>query len=128
MFSLPPYPATGMVAASLALLKPGGCMVELGKRDIWVHGRPAQERPDVRYNLLAIDFLPPEQLGSLLSVVRRAPGGRQDSGRAVGNMETFGNQAELQRSGRASGNRVSNRDQRELQVRGRASEIRESFR
>lgn len=26
-----------MVAASLALLKPGGCMVELGKRDIWVH-------------------------------------------------------------------------------------------
>lgn len=63
-----------MVAASLALLKPGGCMVELGKRDIWVHGRPAQERPDVRYNLLAIDFLPPEQLGSLLSVVRRTLG------------------------------------------------------
>ena len=29
--------------------------------------RLAQERPDVRYALLAIDFLPPPQLGRLLN-------------------------------------------------------------
>ena len=34
--------AAGMVAASLALLRPGGRMVELGKRDIWGQRRVAQ--------------------------------------------------------------------------------------
>lgn len=32
--------------------------VEIGKRDIWSTRRAAQERPDVVYNLLAIDFMP----------------------------------------------------------------------
>ena len=48
-----------MVAASLASLQLAGCFVEVGKRDIWSRQRMAQERPDVAYHLIAIDFLPP---------------------------------------------------------------------
>ncbi|GAX72979.1 hypothetical protein CEUSTIGMA_g431.t1, partial [Chlamydomonas eustigma] len=59
----------GMVSASLALLSQGGRMVELGKRDIWGHRRTSQERPDVQYSLLAIDFLPPQLLGGLMASV-----------------------------------------------------------
>ncbi len=46
----------GMVAASLACLGSGGSFVEVGKRDIWSPQRVAQERPDVKYHLVAIDF------------------------------------------------------------------------
>lgn len=48
-----------MVAASLASLQLGGCFAEVAKRAIWSPQRIAQERPDVRYHLIAIDFLPP---------------------------------------------------------------------
>ena len=48
----------GMVAASMALIKQGGRMAEIGKRDIWSAAAAAAERPDVSYNLLAVDFLP----------------------------------------------------------------------
>ena len=40
--------------------------VEIGKRDIWSPQRAAQERPDVAYNLLAIDFMPINVLQSAL--------------------------------------------------------------
>ncbi len=50
----------GMVAASLAGLSRGGRWVEIGKRDIWSAARVQSERPDVRYGLLAVDFLPPQ--------------------------------------------------------------------
>ena len=33
-------------------------MREISKRDIWSPQRIAQERPDVDYQLVAIDFLP----------------------------------------------------------------------
>ena len=49
----------GMVAASLASLAYGGSLVEVGKLDIWSPARIAQERPDVMFNLVAVDFLPP---------------------------------------------------------------------
>lgn len=49
----------GMVAASLACLAWGAHMAEISKRDIWSPQRVAQERPDVHYRLVAIDFLPP---------------------------------------------------------------------
>lgn len=52
----------GMVSASLALLRPNGRFVEISKRDISSAARIAQERPDVTYSLLAIDFLPPQVL------------------------------------------------------------------
>lgn len=53
-------PGAGMVAASLACLAPGGSFVEVGKRGIWSAARVAQERPEVQYHLMAVDFLPPK--------------------------------------------------------------------
>lgn len=46
--------------------------VEIGKRDIWSVRRVAQERPDVAYNLLAIDFMP---VPVLQAALRRIAGG-----------------------------------------------------
>ena len=48
-----------MVAATLASLQLMGHFVEVGKRDIWSPQRIAQERPDISYHLIAIDFLSP---------------------------------------------------------------------
>ncbi len=48
----------GMVAATLACLARGAALAEIGKRDVWSPARVAQERPDVAYRLVAIDFLP----------------------------------------------------------------------
>ena len=47
----------GFVAASLASLRCGGRFVEISKRDIWSAARVAQERPDVSYTLVAVDFM-----------------------------------------------------------------------
>lgn len=63
--------SSGMVAASLASLHSAGCMVELGKRDIWSPQRVAQERPDAAYHLLALDFMPEHCLHSALMHVAR---------------------------------------------------------
>ncbi|KAI8473970.1 MAG: hypothetical protein J3K34DRAFT_383389, partial [Monoraphidium minutum] len=57
----------GMVGASLALLRRGGRLVEIGKRDVWSATAVAAQRPDVAYSLLAVDFLPDAVLHSLLS-------------------------------------------------------------
>ncbi len=54
---------SGMVAASLACTQMQGCFVEVGKRDIWSPQRVAQERPDLAYRLVAIDFWTPEFVG-----------------------------------------------------------------
>ena len=48
----------GFVAASLSCLRRGGRFVEISKRDIWSSSRVAQERPDVSFTLVAVDFLP----------------------------------------------------------------------
>ena len=56
-----------MVAASLASLALAGSFVEVGKRDIWSPARMAQERPDVNYRLVAVDFLPPETINRNLT-------------------------------------------------------------
>ena len=59
----------GMVAASLATLQIGGQFVEIGKREIWSAARVAQERPDVLYQFVAVDFLPkPVIQASLLGI------------------------------------------------------------
>jgi NADPH:quinone reductase-like Zn-dependent oxidoreductase len=49
----------GMIAASLATLNQGGSFVEVAKRDIWSAARVAQERPDVNFTTVAVDFMPP---------------------------------------------------------------------
>lgn len=61
---------TGMVSASLACLEYDGSFVEVAKREIWSPERVAQERPDVHYRLVAIDFWSPEVVG--LSLKRLA--------------------------------------------------------
>ena len=59
-FALNSLTSPAMVAATLASLAPNGRLAEISKRDIWSPQRVAQERPDVAYNLIAIDFLSPE--------------------------------------------------------------------
>ena len=54
----------GMVAASIAVLERGSRFVEVGKRDIWSPQRAAQERPDLAYHLIAIDFWTPDVVGA----------------------------------------------------------------
>ena len=54
----------GMVAGSAAGVRLGGRFVEISKRDIWSPARLAQERPDLHYSLLAVDFLPPSAIQS----------------------------------------------------------------
>jgi NADPH:quinone reductase-like Zn-dependent oxidoreductase len=53
----------GMVSSAAALLRIGGRFVEIGKRDVTSPGRLAQERSDVGYGFLAMDFMPAAVLG-----------------------------------------------------------------
>ena len=62
----------GMVAGSVAGVRPGGRFVEISKRDIWSPARLAQDRPDVTYSLLAVDFLPPSAVRSALTRAAQA--------------------------------------------------------
>ena len=48
----------GLVPAALSLLTHGGRFVEISKRDIWHSSRAAQERPDLSFGMVAVDFLP----------------------------------------------------------------------
>ena len=49
--------SSGMVAASLAVLKTNGRFVEISKRDIWAQHQVAVERPDCTFAYIAVDFL-----------------------------------------------------------------------
>eukprot|EP00887_Chlorella_sp_A99_P003362 scaffold26.g3362.t1 len=62
----------GMVAASLAALRPGGAFIEVGKNNIWSAARVAQERPDVRYHTgeRAFQSCPAHPSPCLLSTAR----------------------------------------------------------
>ena len=62
----------GMVAGSAAGVRLGGRFVEISKRDIWSPARLAQERPDLHYSLLAVDFLPPSAIHSALTRAAQA--------------------------------------------------------
>ena len=41
-----------MIPASLAVLRPGGTFVEIGKRDIWTPDRMAREKPGIQYSVV----------------------------------------------------------------------------
>ncbi|CEL92996.1 unnamed protein product [Vitrella brassicaformis CCMP3155] len=45
------------IGFSLALLRPGGWFVEIGKRGIWSREKMAQERTDVNYEAVALDVM-----------------------------------------------------------------------
>lgn len=40
-----------LIAAGVGVLAPGGCFLELGKRDVWTPERISSVRPDVRYHV-----------------------------------------------------------------------------
>ena len=61
--------STGMVAGSVASLRMGGKFIEISKRDIWSAGRGIQERPDMHFSLLAVDFLPASVIQSTLKSI-----------------------------------------------------------
>lgn len=65
------FPSTGMVSGTLAAMSLHGRFAEIGKRDIWSPQRMAQERPDIRYQLVAIDFLPPQVLQHSMAELSR---------------------------------------------------------
>ncbi|MBV9489504.1 MAG: SDR family NAD(P)-dependent oxidoreductase, partial [Verrucomicrobia bacterium] len=59
----------GFVNASLRVLRHGGRLVEIGKRNIWTPEQVQSARPDVDYTVLALDeeiARTPERVGSLL--------------------------------------------------------------
>ena len=64
--------AAGFVAGSVAALAAGGRLVEISKRDIWSPQRVVQERPDLGYSLVAVDFLTPAAVHA--SLMRVAAG------------------------------------------------------
>jgi NADPH:quinone reductase-like Zn-dependent oxidoreductase len=61
----------GMIAASLATLNQGGSFVEVSKRDIWSVARVAQERFDVSFCTVAVDFMPPSVINKGLVQISR---------------------------------------------------------
>ena len=63
--------SSGMVAGTLATMSLGGKFVEISKRDIWASLRVAQERPDISYSLLAVDFMPEIALNAALTSVSK---------------------------------------------------------
>lgn len=63
--------SSGMIAASLSLLRRGGSFIEIGKRDIWGYQRVAQERSDIGHHIVAIDMLPSRSLKRKLRTIAR---------------------------------------------------------
>ena len=59
----------GMIAATASVLRLGGRFVEISKRDIWSPARLQQERPDMQYSFVAVDFLPNSSVHAALSQV-----------------------------------------------------------
>ena len=64
--------SSGMVGASLAVLKTGGRFIEISKRDIWAQQLVALERPDCSFAYIAVDFLSPVCIQSSLRWVSAA--------------------------------------------------------
>ena len=50
--------STGYISAGQSILSVGGQFVEVSKRDIFSHKRILQDRPDIRYHIVAVDMMP----------------------------------------------------------------------
>jgi len=59
----------GMIAASQSILALGGHFIEVSKRDIFSHARILQDRPDLRYHIVAVDMMPAEALSGDLTEI-----------------------------------------------------------
>jgi acyl transferase domain-containing protein len=58
------------VRPSLALVRPGGCFVELGKTDVLERHEAVRLRPDVSYHLVALDRVAAEDSAVIRSLLR----------------------------------------------------------
>jgi len=67
----------GFVASTLSTVRYGGSFVEISKRDIWGGVRVAQERPDINYSLVAVDFMSEDALHAALTRVAILSGNGQ---------------------------------------------------
>lgn len=61
----------GMVSASLSMLSRFGKFIEVGKRDIWSIARITEERQDVLSSFVALDYMPPRAIRSLLEQLQQ---------------------------------------------------------
>uniref|UniRef100_A0A0K6S8I5 Carrier domain-containing protein n=1 Tax=Chromera velia CCMP2878 TaxID=1169474 RepID=A0A0K6S8I5_9ALVE len=62
------------IPESLNLLKQGGCFLEIGKREIWTQEKMREARPDVQYQVIAVDTKlenGPRWFGSVLESLSR---------------------------------------------------------
>lgn len=63
------------IAATLSALSSEGRFIEIGKRDIWSAAQMAATRPDVRYEILALDDLLRETPAAVAEVLSRLAAG-----------------------------------------------------
>ncbi|GAB7066829.1 type I polyketide synthase [Mycolicibacterium hodleri] len=62
----------GFIEATLRATAPNGRFAEIAKRDIWTHERMAEARPDIAYEIVALDTVmltDPERIRGLLTEV-----------------------------------------------------------
>ena len=59
----------GMISASMSIVSTGGHFVEVSKRDIFSHARVLQDRPDLHFNIVAVDLMPAEALAGDLTEI-----------------------------------------------------------
>ena len=60
----------GFIAATVRATAQGGRFAEIAKRDIWTHAQMAAARPDIKYEIIALDGCidrEPERIGGLLA-------------------------------------------------------------
>ena len=63
------------IPTALRLLKPGGIFLELGKAEVWPLERVSAVRPDVRYEVIALDRMIHEAPGQVAPMLREAVDG-----------------------------------------------------
>ncbi|MGC7202911.1 zinc-binding dehydrogenase, partial [Mycobacteroides abscessus subsp. massiliense] len=62
--------SAGFVEATLKATAQGGRFAEIAKRDIWSHEQMAEARPDIAYEIVALDtvmFTEPDRIRDLLT-------------------------------------------------------------
>lgn len=74
----------GFIEATLKATAPNGRFAEIAKRDIWTPERMAEARPDIAYEIVALDtvmFTEPERIRALLTEVSEGLAAAVDSSR-----------------------------------------------
>jgi acyl transferase domain-containing protein/NADPH:quinone reductase-like Zn-dependent oxidoreductase/acyl carrier protein len=61
--------SSGMVAASFGTMSASARFAEIGKREVWSGSLTHMERSDVSYTMVALDFVPPSTMTSLVTLL-----------------------------------------------------------